>query len=159
MYKAKEIAEKILWIDKQKKNLFKADDESCFRLMNYLFMLSIRWFAKTKTYLVKDTFLCHEHGAYLTNIDEIYCKLENNRENIYIDKETEDFIKCFYYYMDDSTNVETAEIAKSDPAYSSVYKTKADEYKEMNTQEFEPYYPILYEHTIIAMEEEIEDET
>ena len=158
MYKVEEIAEKILWIDKQKKHLFKADDDSCFRLMNYLFMLSIRWFAKTKTYLVKDTFLCHEHGAYLANIYEIYYELENNRTNIYTDKETEKFINRFYYDMDDSTHEEVEEIAKLDPAYACVYKTKADEYKEMNTQKFEPYYPILYGHTIIAMEEEIEDE-
>ena len=159
MYTAEEIAKKILWIDKQKKNLFKNNDKSCFRLMNYLFMLSIRWYAKTKTYLVNDTFLCHENGAYVPSIDVNYEKLEKNRKNIYIENSIKNFIEKFYYYMDDSTDEEVAEIAKEDPAYASVYKTKTDEYKEANTKKFEPYYDVLYEHTIRAMEEGTENDT
>lgn len=141
-----------------KKNLFKADDESCFRLMNYLFMLTIHWYAKTQTHLINEPFQCTEKGAYLPNIDKNYYTLETGRTDICIDNELTKFIARFYFEMDESTNEEVAEIAKLDPAYTSVYKTKSEEYKEMNTKEFEPYYPILYEHTIIAMEEKIEYE-
>ena len=122
-------------------------------------MLSIRWYAKTKTYLINETFLCHENGAYISDIDNNYEKLEKNREDVYTDNKVTNFIEKFYYYLDDSTNEEVADIAKEDPAYAGVYKTKSDEYKEVNTKEFEPYYAVLYEHTIRSMEEGISNDT